>query len=241
MKIAILSDPHGNIDAFRETIYSIKSKQPSKIIFVGDICGYYYFQNQVIDILRKIDNLHIVLGNHDKSFLDLANGKDDGEGYRLEYGKSNDFLVNTISPENLQFLENIKEQKKIDIGGYELGIFHGSPWDALYEYIYPDSPLDRFQRLSYDFVILGHTHYAMDREEDNVRVINPGSCGQPRDSNKPSYAMLDLPSGKVDFFRIEYDSRPLIQEIKKKNETNKYLIDVLLRKKSKHIEGSSDV
>jgi putative phosphoesterase len=229
MKAGIFSDIHGNICAFREVIKSLKTKNTELNIFCGDICGYYYHQNEIIDILTKIENLVCVLGNHDKIFLDMMDGIDSGEEYSAKYGKANKFLLKRITAKNLQFLRDLREEEIVDIQGQELAIFHGSPWNHLDEYIYPTSPIERFEGLPYDFVLLGHTHHIMDRQAGSVKIINSGSCGQPRDINIPSYAILDLSSKKVIFERVDYDRKNLINEINERKEKNNYLIDVLIR------------
>ena len=51
-----------------------------------------------------------------------------------------------------------------------------------------------------DFVVLGHTHRAFSTRVGNTLVVNPGSCGEPRDaSGTYSCAALDVTSGEVEF------------------------------------------
>lgn len=45
---------------------------------------------------------------------------------------------------------------------------------------------------NYDIVLYGHTHVAKTLYEDGIYIVNPGSCSQPRDSSKPSYAIIDI-------------------------------------------------
>ena len=44
----------------------------------------------------------------------------------------------------------------------------------------------------YDIVLYGHTHVAKTLYEDGIHIVNPGSCSQPRDGSKPSYAVIDI-------------------------------------------------
>ncbi len=71
----------------------------------------------------------------------------------------------------------------------------------------------------------------MNRETKGIRVVNPGSAGQPRDGNWPSYAVYDTVTGEVEIKGVAYNVKPLIQDIKRYEEKNHYLIDVLLRVK----------
>ncbi|MFH1318249.1 MAG: metallophosphoesterase family protein, partial [Candidatus Omnitrophota bacterium] len=127
----------------------------------------------------------------------------------------------------LNFLKNLPQ--KYSIEEFKLAVFHGSPWDYRDEYIYPTDSLVRFKDLPYEFIFLGHTHYAMDSSINHVRVINPGSCGQPRDLHQPSYATVDLKNRKVEIKRVQYNPKLLIKDIMKYDKDEPYLVRVLKR------------
>lgn len=227
MKIGIFADIHGNIYAFEKIWGALKKESCDKYFFLGDICGYYYHQNEVIEILSCINNLIAVRGNHDDLFLRILENEKKEKEYTRQYGKSAKILKETINMDSLNFIRRLP--KKQDLFNRTIGIFHGSPWGYLDEYIYPTDSLDRFGKLSYRYIFLGHTHYPMCKTLKGVKIINPGSCGQPRDSGNPSYAILDFDSGKVCFKSISYNSKPLIRDVLRHSEKNKYLIKVLKR------------
>ena len=233
MKIGIFSDIHGNIYAFEKIWDKLKKESCDKYIFLGDICGYYYYQNEIIEILREIKNLTAIMGNNDDIFLKILKDGDIEKEYTEKYGKSYSILKENITPDNLIFLKKLP--RKYIMTKYKIAAFHGSPWNYLNEYIYPTSLLDRFRDLPYRFILLGHTHYPMYKRMGNIYIINPGSCGQPRDYNQPIYATLDVPSGKIKFIRVEYNKKPLINDIIRHSEKNKYLINILKRTKSKDV------
>jgi putative phosphoesterase len=227
MKIGIFSDVHGNVRAFEKVWKQLKDEVCDRYFFLGDICGYYYGQNEIIEILRDVGNLACLLGNHDRIFLDILAGSYPEEKYIREYGRSLSLLKDTITSENLQFLKSLEESLILE--DYSIAMFHGSPWDKLNEYIYPTDDLDRFSGLPYKFILLGHTHYPMDKSVNGVRILNPGSCGQPRDYWQPSYVLWNHETGDVQFKRVEYDTTLLIQELRRNSERNQYLFDILKR------------
>jgi len=233
MKIGIFADIHGNSYAFNKVWQALKEEACDLHCFLGDICGYYYHQNEVIDMLKAIGKLICVKGNHDQMFLTMIDDSKLEREYSSRYGKSGSLLKETITKENLQFLKNLPDHYVIE--DYKIGIFHGSPWDYLNEYIYPTNSLERFKDLEYRAVFLGHTHYPMHQRLKNTQLINPGSCGQPRDMNLASYAIFDLDQGKVSFKRVNYDRQSLIGDIEKNKESNKYLIEVLKRESKLHV------
>lgn len=69
----------------------------------------------------------------------------------------------------------------------------------------------------------------MIRKIDNITIVNPGSCGQPRDGNPPSYVLFDLEKKTLEFIAIEYDPTLLIKDIINYGETNEYLKNILYR------------
>lgn len=228
MKIGIISDIHGNIYAF-EKVWNALKKELCDIYFcLGDICGYYFNQNEIIEVLKEEKNLISILGNHDHIFLRMLKDAHIEEEYTKEHGKSCKLLKETIEADNLNYLEGLPQEKIID--EYKIALFHGNPWDHLNGYSYPTDSLSRYQGLPHNLILLGHTHYPMDKTIGNVRIVNPGACGQPRDFNSASYAVVNLENSKVDFKRVDYDTDSLIRDIKRRSEKNSYLTEVLLRK-----------
>jgi putative phosphoesterase len=227
MKIGIFSDIHGNLFAFENIYHELKKEACDWHLFLGDVCGYYFQQNEVIDILRDMPNLEVLAGNHDLMFLKSLENGNLMEDYTERYGLSFELLKDSITPGNLDFLKGLP--KEFHLEKYGIAGFHGSPWSHIEEYVYPDSPMERFDGLDYNIVFLGHTHWAMDIPRSHIRIVNPGSAGQPRDGGWPSYGIYETHTGKMEIKRVNYDVDALIDDIKRRKDTNAYLIDVLHR------------
>jgi predicted phosphodiesterase len=85
--------------------------------------------------------------------------------------------------------------------------------------------------MAFDFIIMGHTHYPMDIKAGNVRLVNPGSVGQPRTKEKgASWAILDTKTREVIFRSESYDSTSLINECRIRHPGIPYLAEVLCEK-----------
>jgi len=228
MKIGTFADVHGNLFAFENIYRELKKEKCDMHLFLGDICGYYYHQNEVIEILKDIPHLKAILGNHDELFLKSLVDEKVMKQYTETYGRSFQFLKESITPGNLQFLKDLPEEVHLRQQG--AAGYHGSPWNSLKEYIYPDSPLlERFDSLPFKVVFLGHTHRPMDIRLKKVRVINPGSAGQPRHGGWPSYAVYDTQTNQLEIKEVQYNVNALTDEIKKRKEDNTYLTRVLHR------------
>ncbi len=227
MKVGIFSDIHGNIYAFKKVWEKLKQESCDLYLMLGDICGYYYYQNEIIDILRNIENIVCVRGNHDDLFLKILKDAGLEKEYATQYGKSCSILKNSISKENLEFIQNMSNHYILeDINAV---LFHGSPWDYMNGYVYPDSSLKQFGDIVFSFVFLGHTHYPMHKILNGKHIVNPGSCGQPRDFNLASYAIFDSDKQECSIKRIAYDVELMVGDVRKNKEVNPYLEEVLMR------------
>ena len=231
MRAGIFSDIHGNIYAFEKVWKALKKESCDIYFFLGDICGYYYYQNEIIDMLRGIENLVAVKGNHDDIFLQALNDKELCRQYTTKYGRAINLFIKNIQKEHLSFLKGLPDNAVIQ--QYSVCLMHGSPNDFLNGYVYPDDNLNDFQDLPYRNVFLGHTHYPMHKKVKGAKIINPGSCGQPRDYNEAAYAVFDFDSGKIRFKRVPYSQNSMIKDVLRIDHANNYLIEVLKRRKSK--------
>ncbi|MCK5013459.1 MAG: metallophosphoesterase family protein [Candidatus Omnitrophica bacterium] len=230
MRVGIFSDIHGNIYAFDKVWKALLKESCDMYCCGGDLCGYYYSQDEVIDAVQNIDNLICIKGNHDKIFLNCLENEEVLGKYSNRYGGSLAYLKSTITRDHLEFLKDLP----LSFEDKELGLtmFHGSPWDALNDYVYPTDSVDKFKDLDFKYIFLGHTHYPMHKQVRNVQIINPGSVGQPRDCSQASFAVLDLDKNILKFKRVDYDIDSLRNDLKRHNEQNEYLFSVLNRKES---------
>ena len=229
MRFGVFSDIHGNLKAFQVLWASLRRQECDRYFFLGDICGYYYSQNEIITFLKTIPDLVAIAGNHDRIFLEAVQQGASLKGYTSSYGKSLEIFQKTATQESIDYLVSLP--LKWFSQDQEIALFHGSPWDPD-EYVYPDSSVERFKNIPWRWVFLGHTHYAMDRKFLGGRVINPGSCGQPRDALLASYAVVNTDSDEVAFHRVDYDRKDLIAEIRKYEEKNPYLTDALVQQRN---------
>lgn len=199
MKIGIISDIHGNSHGLKKVLSNLSNCE--KILCAGDITGYYPFVDKVVELLKQYGVVS-VLGNHDQYLL---SGKTP-EATNPEVKKSVRFMKKVASEDSLGYLKHLPRNLKLDIKGKRVLICHGSPWDYLQGRVYPDFPnFERFEEIPFDVIILGQTHYPLIRKVGKKTIINPGSCGQPRDYNLLSYGIWDADSGSFEINRIEWD------------------------------------
>lgn len=231
MKYVFFSDIHGNYYALEKFLVELELIGPDKCFFLGDIFGYYYDQNAIINALRNRQDLICLLGNHDKYFLDILENKICPDTLISKYGNSYKDIVSKISLNNIEFVKNLPQELEIRSEGLKIGLFHGTPDNPLNGRLYPDTIIqDPEVYKKYDYVILGHTHHKHVRKLGTTTIINPGSLGQQRDGKGCSYVILILPEGIVEYRQINFDIDKLVFDIHKNDGYNDNLISVLYRK-----------
>ncbi len=213
MKLALISDIHSNLEALKAILKDIKKRKIKNIYCAGDIVGYGASPNECIKLVKE-NNVLSVMGNHD---LCCANLK------RIEwfnrYGQKAALYQNKIlTLKNKQFLLKLPKIIRKD----SFFIVHGSPKDALYEYVFPEISSwdfkEFFNLIKKQILIMGHTHIPFIKKFKNKLIINPGSVGQPRDANpKASYSILDNKNLKAEIIRIPYNIKIAANKIIKNN------------------------
>lgn len=200
MIIGVFSDAHGNFLAFEQCLQLLNTLAVDKMFFLGDAVGYCPDGELVLSRLNSLA-VECILGNHDAMLLGklpLDSQRDTIYGVDRQRKK--------ISQKNMDFLANWPQQRSFSINNSNILMVHGSPWDVSQGYVYPDSDMSIFVDLPYDVVFLGHTHRPFIRKVGNVKVVNVGSCGLPRDQgNLLSCALYDTDTGVVKIVRKYFD------------------------------------
>lgn len=106
MKIVFFSDVHGNVYPMSNMLKELSTRSVDSIIFGGDIFGYYYQQNKIINLLRE-NNIVRLLGNHDQMFLDILDNKCDRHHLVDRYGKTYLDIENRISSDNIGYVKQM--------------------------------------------------------------------------------------------------------------------------------------
>lgn len=192
MKIAFISDIHGNYQALRAVLQEIDRLGISEIYCAGDVVGYYSEVNECCHELRE-RNILCVMGNHDWYMA--------GGGFCPRSRSVNDCLVyqrKVIEAMNLEWLRSFPVQRRF--GGIRM--VHGGWGDPIDEYLKPSA--EYFEKIDGRIFVSGHTHLQMVENYDGKIYCNPGSVGQPRDGDpRAAFAVFD--GENFSLHRVEYD------------------------------------
>jgi len=201
MKIAVISDVHGNLCALRGCLRVIEERRCDRLISLGDVFGYYPDGVACLEALN-LAGAELLMGNHEAMLLGLLPcPPEKDEVYQLggTFGR--------LGLEQRKTLQGLVPYKEVLLEGKRLLFAHGSPWDPLQGYVYPDTDLEPFADLEYHTVFMGHTHHPfVSQPAPGYRVINVGSCGLPRDIGTMSaFAIFDVLSGDTEVLTVEFD------------------------------------
>ena len=193
MRVAALSDIHGNLPALEAVLADVEREDVDAIIVAGDtISGPW--AAECFDLLRAADAL-VVSGNADRLVLEGGEGS-----------------LGTWSAEQLgERLARAAEWPltvEVDVEGLDrVLVCHSTPTDdeVIYTRVTPDEEVVAlFDGVEADLVVVGHTHIQVDRTlSSGLRVVNPGSVGLPYEGRRGAFWALLGPT--VEFRRSEYD------------------------------------
>ncbi len=228
MRLLVVSDVHANAPAFEAVLRDASRRGYDRALFLGDVVGYYPFANECVALLRDLDPIAALQGNHDAVMLALSDGQDAFDQ------REESLVVEVIGRQ----LEGLEEASLTYLRGLGLEAA-GAGWQAAhggfrhpFEYL---TTLANAQAnlpyLTAPVGLIGHTHvpkvFASVTTADGAlwrtvtfrkphgayRVppaarafLNPGSVGQPRDAiAAASYALYDTQRQAFDVYRVDYD------------------------------------
>lgn len=243
MRVLVLSDIHGNLEALNAVLEAAPFHD--QVWNLGDIVGYGANPNEVIEIARSLGSI-FVRGNHDRS----CGGIDGLESFNPIAAQAARWTHSVLTPEHLEWLRQLPAGP-ILVANPQASCSHGSPldedqylvtaWDAHLPLVNAPARINFF----------GHTHlqgafatngedwfhivpeyssrgpeeYELPLRENGRYLINPGSVGQPRDRNwRAAFAIYETEQDndkttvqRVTFYRVPYDIEQTQQKIRNAN------------------------
>lgn len=198
MKVAVISDIHGNLPALQAVLNDFPPIDAC--VCCGDVVGYYPDAESVCNLLKD-HQVFAIRGNHDACAAGLMMPlKEKAAAYKIGWTRKH------LSAQNLSWLRALPLEMRFLWGESRITLRHASPWDEN-TYLYRDSTeLSDIKLKKGEFIILGHTHHPMSIQVGNGMVLNPGSVGQPRDWNPlSSYAIFDSIASYFEIRRVKYN------------------------------------
>ncbi len=231
MKIAVISDIHGNMQALESVLEDIKFQGCEKIYCLGDLVMAGAEPQKAVEFFMKAaqnPDFVIIQGNTDQ-YLGA-----DSEAVYENIKKANEIMaeaykadLNILTYEEKSFLRNLPPQKEIIIGALKILLVHGSP-RANNENIFPSMPIEKIEEMiketDADIIFCGHTHQPCGYQTNTRQtVVNDGSVGRPlNDVPKACYVVLEITNAdekeyNISHRLIDYDNETAAEILKSRD------------------------
>lgn len=217
MKIAVISDIHGNLEALTAVLKDIESMKVDRIHCLGDVVGYGCNPRECLELVTNNCEIKLV-GNHEFMVMGLIPKENCNSIAQISLKWTREQLTD--------YEMTLLEEFEINRTEGSFHFVHASPhepdqWNYILDPVQADLA---FKALKTNYCFVGHSHiplicvemvgdqprmktghdFVMD--EEYRYIINVGSVGQPRDSDPNScYVTVDTESLDVNYRRIEYD------------------------------------
>jgi putative phosphoesterase len=201
MRIAALSDIHGNLPALEAVLAEVRREAFDLVVVCGDVASGP-LPAESIDILRALPRARFVRGNADREVVAAY----DSQAKSGPAGPDADWCAAQLSRDQRDFLDAFETTVVVEVDALGRVLFcHGSPLSDM-EIMTARSSDEQLREmiggLDADVVVCGHTHMQFDRKVDAVRVLNAGSVGMPY--GEPGAYWVAL-GPDVDLRRTRYD------------------------------------
>ena len=230
MRRLIISDLHANWEGL-QAVLAHADGHYDEIDCCGDLVGYGASPLEVIEWSRGALK-NVVRGNHDKACC----GLDDLEWFNDAAAKAANWTMAAIGAEGQSYLSGLPRGPLRD---NNFLVAHGSPLDED-EYLVNDVDVAGFETaLECPVNFIGHTHLqggwvwgyggyrripkpglkesevVVELKPDQLYLVNPGSVGQPRDSDaRAAYVIWDADEKLIRLRRVAYDVKAAMKRIR---------------------------
>ncbi|MCP5100108.1 MAG: metallophosphoesterase family protein [Chloroflexi bacterium] len=180
MRLALISDIHGNYVSLQAVLADIERRKVDEIVCLGDVATLGPQPGKVVETLRAL-GCPCVLGNHETFLFDIELGR--------AYMNADWFIDSVtwcherLSKEDIDYLRTYQPMLKYKLApDVSLLCFHGSPRSNV-ENIFSTTRSDVLDEIldgHKDTVMAGgHTHVQMMRQHNGMLIVNAGSVGMP--------------------------------------------------------------
>ena len=246
MKIAVISDIHGNLEAINAVFGDIEANNCQKVFVLGDYAMAGPEPDKAIDFFMQKssnENFFMIQGNTDfmiSNYSDeLFKNIQSGAPVMAEALKNDVLILNNSQKE---FLKCLPSHLEVEFEGVKFLLVHGSPRKNN-ENILPDTTLRELEEMiegvKADVILCGHTHMPCGfQTESKKTVVNVGSIGRPfTPEPKSCYLVINVINGECLFEHrfVNYDNKQASQKLMKRSfDGCEKLAQTLISPKERH-------
>ncbi len=240
MKLAVISDVHGNYPALAKVIEDAVTYGVDRFVFIGDYIFDLPYSDEVVREIRKLDNAYVIAGNKEGYLKELS--KQDQRDWVYNQMGAVYQTYRELSGEVMEYLLGLEENCYVPLSSgkmlYATHFFDGiitsktkcsssdyhrrmllkpftheeflSDFDEL---INQDTFRNAIDQINASVIVFGHNHLQGYGYCDGKLVVNPGSCGQPLDFNiDAAYSIVEETACGFNVIerRVAYDIESVI-------------------------------
>jgi predicted phosphodiesterase len=219
-RIAIVSDPHGDLIALQKVMSDLEAQDPvDEVLVGGDLAQGGAQPAEVIDLIRE-RGWAAVRGNGDDLLVRLADGATPAEALRPAEATHQElpdsliphalWSVDQLGSERIDYLRNLP--LSIERGPFDFGsvaLVHATPWSTE-GVVLPDADEEVAQRMvraaDARLLVYGHIHTQYIRRVGEATLMSVGAISGSNDADpRPAYAIVDLgESVTVEPLRVDW-------------------------------------
>ncbi|HEU5477237.1 MAG TPA: metallophosphoesterase family protein [Gaiellaceae bacterium] len=228
MRVAVVSDIHGNLHALEAVLGDVERESVDELWCLGDVVGYGPRPNECCDLVRERAAISLC-GNHDLAVLGAL---DVGE-FSGDAAAAARWTAGVLGTDQRTWLSSLQPLGR----RRDVQLFHASPRDPVWEYVLSEpAALAGLRATDAPLVLVGHSHVALALAwngklidgglapaETTIELggarwlANPGSVGQPRDGDpRAAWLLLDDEARRATFRRVVYDVERTQEEIRER-------------------------
>ena len=203
MRLAVLSDIHGNYEALKKALIDMEKNRINTVIFLGDLVMKGPQPQETFDSLKKINPICWLKGNTDLWLSPVRTSCETNNSTSKEIESYRNFALKRLTQDSIKFILNCPTQKSLFFKNWDILCVHGSP-RSIVETLIPNTDINTFEEiLKYveeDIILCGHSHIPFVKKIDKKIIFNPGSLGCPYDGkNDVSYGIININSSSISF------------------------------------------
>lgn len=235
IRIAVISDIHGNHYALSRVLEDIEDSGVDEIYCLGDAVSLGHQTNKVLDVLKRLENIKFIRGNHENEVLKAYKGEPTGiKGAEHDHHL---YISDHIHPENIKMLEEWPLTATERLFDHNILMTHYHLGEnKVYQPIDYEPTLasleEHYDNCGNDVVLFGHDHMSLRLENESRLFMNPGALGITVDEFSP-YTIMELEDdGSIgfEFKKIPYDRHSFVKELRDENPPAlDFILNVLLK------------
>lgn len=217
MRIAVISDIHGNQLALEAVLRDLESQPPcDQLVIAGDLCLNGPCPREVLQLVQDL-HCPVIQGNVDLEVVTQAPGKSERKRNTVGWTREQ------IGQSGIDYLAGLPFSHRINnAGGRDLLIVHANPCN-LEDAIFPNADDESLAKFlggldaQVGALAFGHLHIAYTRRWHGLLLADVASCGVPRDEDlRAAYGILTWRTDQweAEIRRVPYDVQAVVKQIK---------------------------